>query len=133
MHFEPRISLITLGVDDIARARAFYESGFGWNASSASQGDVVFFQLRGLALALYPRRLLAEDAGVPDPGPTSGAVALAHNVRDPDDVGKLLDIAEAAGGRIVKPAQDAFWGGRLATSPIPTATFGKWRGTPISG
>jgi uncharacterized protein len=112
MKFEPRISLITLGVDDLARARAFYETGLGWNASPASEGDIVFFQLGGMALALYPRRLLAEDAGAPHPGPTSSAITLAHNVRDRGDVAELLDIAEAAGGKIVKPAEDASWGGR---------------------
>ncbi len=62
--FEPRISLVTLGVADLARARAFYETGLGWRASPASQGDVVFFQLGGLALALFARKALAEDAGV---------------------------------------------------------------------
>jgi catechol 2,3-dioxygenase-like lactoylglutathione lyase family enzyme len=109
--FEPRVSLITLGVDDLARARAFYETGLGWSASSASQDDVVFFQAGALAVALFARPALAEDAGVPDQRGFSG-ITLAHNVREPADVDRLLAIAEAAGGRITKPAQRAFWGGR---------------------
>jgi catechol 2,3-dioxygenase-like lactoylglutathione lyase family enzyme len=110
--FEPRISLITLGVADIARARTFYETGLGWRASTASQDDVVFIQLGGLALALYARRLLAEDAGVPDDGAGFRAITLAHNVREPGQVDALLALAEAAGGHITRPAQQAFWGGR---------------------
>jgi catechol 2,3-dioxygenase-like lactoylglutathione lyase family enzyme len=110
--FEPRVSLITLGVEDIGRGRAFYETGLGWEASSASQGDVVFFQLGGLALSLYPRRLLAEDAGAPPDGGGFSGITLAHNVRAPGDVDSLLALAEAAGGRITRPAHQAFWGGR---------------------
>ncbi len=110
--FEPRVSLITLGVEDLARARAFYQDGLGWKTSAATRGDIVFFQAGGLAIALYPRVRLAEDAGVTAGGEGFRGLALAHNVREPDDVAELLAIAEAAGGRIVKPAQDAFWGGR---------------------
>ena len=110
--FEPRVSLITLGVADLVRARDFYENGLGWTASSASQGDVVFFQAGALAIALFPRRLLSEDAGVPAEGAGFGGITLAHNVREPADVDRLLVVAEAAGATITKPAQDAFWGGR---------------------
>ena len=110
--FEPRVSLITLGVADLARSRAFYEGGLGWKASPASQGDVVFFQAGALAVALYPWRSLAEDADVPVDGQGFRGITLAHNVREPADVERLLAIAEAAGGKITKPAQDAFWGGR---------------------
>jgi catechol 2,3-dioxygenase-like lactoylglutathione lyase family enzyme len=110
--FEPRVSLITLGVADLARARAFYETGLGWKVSPASQGDVVFFQAGALAIALFPRHLLAEDAGVPAEGAGFSGITIAHNVREPADVDRLLAVAEAAGARITKPAQDAFWGGR---------------------
>jgi uncharacterized glyoxalase superfamily protein PhnB len=110
--FEPRVSLITLGVEDLGRAQAFYETGLGWKASSASQGDVVFFQLGGLALSLYPRRLLAEDAGVAQDAAAFSRITLAHNVRAPEDVDALLVLAQAAGGRITRAAQSAFWGGR---------------------
>lgn len=107
---EPRVSLITLGVDDLARARAFYER-MGFVASSVSQGDIVFFRAGGLALALYPRGALAEDATVRVEGSGFRGLTLAHNVRTKEEVGSILAAADAAGGRIVKPAQDVFWGG----------------------
>lgn len=109
--FEPRVSLITLGVADLARARAFYETGLGWRVSPASQDEVVFFRLGGLALALYARSALAEDAGVAAGGGFAG-IALAHNVREPEDVDRLLRQAEAAGARITRRAEAKSWGGR---------------------
>jgi uncharacterized protein len=109
--FEPRISLVTLGVADLARARAFYETGLGWRASPAGQGDVVFFRLGGLALALFPRKALAEDAGVDAAGGGFAGVTLARNAREPEDVDRLLARAEAAGARITRGAEAAFWGG----------------------
>lgn len=110
--FEPRVSLITLGVADLARARAFYETGLGFRASPASQGDIVFFQLGGLALGLFPRAALAQDAGVATEGEGFRGVTLAQNVREPEDVDRLLALAQAAGGLITRGAQAAFWGGR---------------------
>ena len=107
---EPRVSLITLGVGDLARAQAFYER-MGFHASSASQGDVVFFQSGSMALGLYPREALAEDAAVAAEGAGFRGFALAHNVRAKEEVANVLAEAEAAGGRILKPAQDVFWGG----------------------
>jgi uncharacterized glyoxalase superfamily protein PhnB len=71
----------------------------------------VFFQLRGIALGLFGRADLAKDAGVPDSAPGFAGVTLAHNVRDKADVAKVLGEAAECGGRIVKPAQDVFWGG----------------------
>lgn len=113
---EPRISLLTLGVDDVARARAFYEK-MGFVASSASTGEVAFFPAGGVVLAVFGRAALAKDAGVPDAGsrdaekPAFSALALAHNVRTEEEVPAVLAAAEAAGGSIVKPAERAFWGG----------------------
>lgn len=109
---QPRVSFVTLGVQDLARARAFYER-LGFRASSASQGDVVFFQLGGgVVLALYPRALLAADAQVPDaPAGAFGGFTLAHNVAAREDVARVLADAERAGGRILKPPQDTEWGG----------------------
>ena len=109
--FEPRVSLVTLGVEDLARSRAFYER-LGWRASVASQGDIVFFELGGLALALFARASLAADAGVEAAGLGFRAITLAHNVRAAEDVDRLIALAETAGARIVRPAQAAFWGGR---------------------
>ncbi len=111
-HIEPRISIVTLGVDDLARARSFYENGLGFRASTASQGDIVFFPLGGLVLALYPRGALAKDAGLTPEGTGFSGVTLAHNVRDPQDVDRLLALAQAAGARITRGAETAFWGGR---------------------
>jgi hypothetical protein len=98
-------------VADLDRSRRFYGEGLGWKASSASQGDIVFYQLGGMALALYPREALAEDACVDAKGGGFSGVTLAYNVRAKDEVSALLAVAEAAGGKIMKPAQDVFWGG----------------------
>lgn len=110
---DPRLSLVTLGVADVEAARAFYVGVLGWKPAPQSAGDVVFFQAGGVVLALYPRRLLAEDAGVADAGaPGFGGVTLAQNVPARDDVDRVLAGIAARGGRILKPAADAFWGGR---------------------
>lgn len=111
MSVEPRLSLVTLGVADLARSRAFYEAGLGWPASAASQGDVAFFALGGVALALFPRAALAADAGVGAQGSGFRGVTLAHNVRDKAEVEAVMSAALAAGARLVKPAQAAEWGG----------------------
>ncbi len=108
---EPRISLITLGVADVEASRRFYER-LGWRASKAGvAGEAAFFQAGGMALGLYGRRALAADARVADTEPGFGGVALAHNVRDKATVDRVLAEAATAGGRILKPAEDAFWGG----------------------
>jgi catechol 2,3-dioxygenase-like lactoylglutathione lyase family enzyme len=107
---EQRVSLVTLGVVDIARSRAFYEA-LGWRPGGrSSDDDVVFFQAGGLVVALWTRNLLAEDSGVTDEGGWGG-VTLAHNVRSPEEVEVVLTAAEAAGARIVRPSGATFWGG----------------------
>ena len=111
MAIEARLNIVTLGVSDLENARQFYENGLGWKASSASQGDIVFFQLGGIVLALYPRDLLADDANVKETGSGFKGITLAQNVHEKEEVSEVLKIAEAAGGKIVKPAQDVFWGG----------------------
>ena len=110
---EPRLSLITLGVTDFDRSLHFYRDGLGFPVSSASQGDVAFFKTGGIVLAIYPRDKLAEDAMLTDSGQPSGfsGITLAHNVREKSQVAEVLNQAAAAGARIVKPAQDVFWGG----------------------
>lgn len=114
---EPRISLITLGVADLARARRFYEEGLGWQASALSNEQVAFYQAGGLVVGLYPETALAADAGLPVPGAGPGVAprfrgtALAHNVPNPQLVDALLNEAERAGGRIVQPAAEKEWGG----------------------
>ncbi|TDR54323.1 hypothetical protein DFP85_10796 [Halomonas ventosae] len=107
---EQRISLITLGVGDLARARRFYEA-LGWQAGMVVDDEVVFFQLNGLILSLYSRAALARDAGVVDEGSGFAGITLAHNVRSEPEVDAVLSEAERAGGRVVKPASRAEWGG----------------------
>lgn len=109
---EPRINLITLGVADLQRSIHFYRDGLGWPLASIDAEDVAFFQLGGTVLALWPRHLLAEDAHLPDEGHGFGGIALAHNVRTRDEVDAVLAHVASIGGRILKPAQEAFWGGR---------------------
>jgi predicted CoA-binding protein/catechol 2,3-dioxygenase-like lactoylglutathione lyase family enzyme len=108
---EPRISIITLGVGDLDRAIAFYEA-MGLARSPAITDGVAFFQMGGSILALWPRAELARDAGVEDEQPVGfGSAALAYNTRTDAEVDEVLAAAEKAGGRIVKPAGRAFWGG----------------------
>ena len=107
---EQRVSLVTLGVTDLARARRFYEEGLGWRRAN-DHPQVVFYQAGGMVLALWGRDALAEDAQLPSAGSGFRAIALAYNTRDRAEVDAVLAEAEAAGGRIVKPAHEAFWGG----------------------
>ena len=107
---EPRISFITLGVTDLERSTRFYADGLGLPRLK-SPPSVSFFELGRTWLALYPRELLALDAGVPAAGSGFPGFALAHNVRSREDADRLMQDAAAAGGRIVKPAQPADWGG----------------------
>jgi len=108
---KPRISLITLGVSDLARARRFYET-LGFPVRKESQGDVVFFDLDGrLVLALYPREALADDAKVSAKGDGFRGFSLAHNVASEAAVDEVIAEAVKAGAQLVKPAQKVFWGG----------------------
>jgi predicted lactoylglutathione lyase len=100
--------LVTLGVDDLARARAFYEA-LGWTGESEGE-DVVFFQAGGMVVALWDRVSLAEDSGAIDDG-TGSSVTLAHNVGSPDDVDRVLEEAASAGATIVRLGAPTFWGG----------------------
>jgi catechol 2,3-dioxygenase-like lactoylglutathione lyase family enzyme len=107
---EPRLSLVTLGVADLARTTTFYE-GLGWPRKVSAAEGVAFFQLNGIGLSLYPRADLAADAGVPLQTAPSQGLTLAYNTRNRDEVDAVLARAEALGGRITRPAQDAVWGG----------------------
>ena len=106
---EQRLSLVTLGVSDLGRARRFYEA-LGWRSGAAPDDDVVFFRAGGTVLALWGRAELAEDSGVEDGG-RWGGVTLAHNVRSPEEVDAVLADAERAGATITRAAGPAFWGG----------------------
>jgi catechol 2,3-dioxygenase-like lactoylglutathione lyase family enzyme len=107
---EPRLTLVTLGVEDVPRARDFYRR-LGFVAAGPGSDSVAFFSAGGVVLALFGRKDLAKDATVSDSRPGFSGVALAHNVRSEPEVEAVLKEAAAAGGRIVKPAQRAFWGG----------------------
>jgi len=114
---EQRVSLITLGVEDLRRARAFYE-GLGWQTNAAPQDDVVFFQAGGMVVALWGRARLAEDSGVED-APGWGGITLAYNTRSPAEVDEVIEQARAAGGRIVREPGETFWGGYSAAFTDP--------------
>lgn len=107
---EQRVSLITLGVADLGRARAFYER-LGWKRSFRKAEGVAFFQIGGLALALWPRVELAKDANATDDGGKFTGIALAYNTRSRDEVDTVLADVAAAGGRLLKSAQPTSWGG----------------------
>jgi hypothetical protein len=106
---EQRLSLVTLGVDDLARARAFYEA-LGWQTGAAPGDDVVFFQAAGVILGLWDRTALAQDSGVQDGG-GFGGITLAYNVRSPAEVDAVIDEARAAGGNVTREPAATFWGG----------------------
>jgi uncharacterized protein len=114
---KPRISMITLGVDDLERAVRFYRDGLGLETpgivgTAFEHGAVAFFQLQaGLQLALWPRASLAHDAEIAQSPPSRTDVCLAHNVASKPEVDAVMEQAEAAGAVIVKPARDTFWGG----------------------
>jgi hypothetical protein len=114
---KPRVSLITLGVDDLERSLRFYRDGLGLPTEGIvgkefEHGAVAFFDLQGgLRLALWPRASLAHDTGLPAGSPGATEFALAHNVASRAEVDEVMEQARAAGAVVVKPAQDTFWGG----------------------
>jgi len=114
---QPRITLVTLGVDDLQRAVAFYRDGLGLSTTGIvgtefENGAVAFFNLEsGLKLALWPRRSLAADAGLPIQQGGATDFSLAHNVTSASEVDAVMNQAAGAGAVIVKPAQRTFYGG----------------------
>ena len=130
---KPRITLITLGVDDLERSLRFYRDGLGFNTqgivgSELEHGTVVFFDLEGgLRLALWPRQSLAHDAGLSVGAPSATEFTLSHNVSTKAEVDMIMARAEAV---IVLPTKDTFWGGSTGYFQDPTSTSGKSHGTP---
>ena len=114
---EQRVSLITLGVSDLERARKFYEA-LGWKTGAAPADDVVFFQAGGMIVALWGREQLAEDSVVEDGGGWGG-ITLAYNVRSPDEADAVIEEARRAGARIVREPAETFWGGYSAVFVDP--------------
>ncbi len=114
---KPRITLITLGVDDLERSFKFYHEGLGLSSDGIvgqefENGAVAFFDLQvGLKLALWPRKSLSNDSGLPLSKPSAIEMSLGHNVASKAEVDAVMAQASKAGAVIVKPAQDTFWGG----------------------
>lgn len=108
---DQRINLITLGVENLARSRDFYCDGLGWKLASPSEEQIAFIDCRGIVLALFDRRALAEDIGLNPQGEGFCGFTLAQNVSSKEEVRAVLAQAESAGAKILKPAQDVFWGG----------------------
>jgi catechol 2,3-dioxygenase-like lactoylglutathione lyase family enzyme len=113
----PRITVLTLGVDDLERSLAFYRDGLGLPTQGIvgtefEHGAVAFFELQsGLTLALWERANIAWDTGLPESPPSPTDVTIGHNVRSREEVDAVMAEAAAAGAVIVKPAGEAFWGG----------------------
>ena len=114
---KPRVTMITLAVEDLERAVAFYRDGLGLPTKGIigkefEHGAVAFFDLQaGLKLAVWPRASLAHDTGLPTGAPSPTELSLGHNVASKVDVDVVMRQAREAGARIVKPAADTFWGG----------------------
>jgi catechol 2,3-dioxygenase-like lactoylglutathione lyase family enzyme len=114
---KPRITLLTLGVDDLERAMRFYRDGLGLKTEGIvgaefEYGAVSFFDLQaGLKLALWPRKSIARDTGITSGSPTPTEFTIGHNVSSKAEVDAVMDQAKAAGAAIAKPAHDTFWGG----------------------
>lgn len=114
---KPRITVITLGVDDLQRSLTFYRDGMGLPTEGIigeafENGAVAFFDLQpGLKLAVWPRRSLSKDSGLPLGQASATELSLGHNVSSRDEVDQVMAQAAAAGAVIVKPAQETFWGG----------------------
>jgi predicted lactoylglutathione lyase len=106
---EQRITAITLGVDDLARAKAFYEA-LGWRSNTPPEMEVAFFQAGGMVLALWDREKIAEDSGV-QIGAGYGGVTLSYNGRSPAEVDAVIAEARAAGATITREPGETFWGG----------------------
>ena len=107
-----KLNLITLGVRDFKAALEFYRDGLGWKLSDASQDDIAFIPMGGVVLAIYPLEKLAEDATVKAPKEKGfGGITISYNAKSKEEVIAVLKTAQKAGAKLVKPAQDVFWGG----------------------
>ena len=107
---DQRVSVITLGVRDLATARSFY-TGLGWRTGAKPEDDVVFFQCGGMVVALWDRDRLAEDSCIDHDEGGWGGVTLAYNVRSREEVDSAMEEAHGAGATIGRAAAETFWGG----------------------
>lgn len=132
---KPRITLVTIGVDDLDKSLRFYRDGLGLASDGIvgeefENGAVAFFELKsGLRLALWPRKSIALDSGLPQTPRSATEFTLGHNVSSKSEVDSVMQEAKAAGAVIVKLAQDTFWGGYAGYFRIRTGTYGRWPGT----
>ncbi len=108
---EPSLSVVTLGVAHFGRSLDFYKKGLGWPTKATKRNNIAFFRLNGTVLALYNKDSLAEDVGVSPKGSGFPGITLAHNVRSEKEVDTLLSKVPRLGGKVVKKAQKASWGG----------------------
>jgi catechol 2,3-dioxygenase-like lactoylglutathione lyase family enzyme len=114
---KPRISVLTLAVSNLEKSVEFYRDGLGLSTEGIigkefEYGAVAFFDLQnGLKLALWPRKSIANDTGIPLQNPSTLEFTIGHNVADKEEVDLVMQLAEKAGAKIVKPASDTFWGG----------------------
>jgi hypothetical protein len=111
-----KLTQITLGVADLGKAENFYEKGLGWKKSSVSTKNLAVFPLGGIVLALYPRKLLAEDATVDDAGSGFSGVTFSYGAKNETEVDEVLAEVGKLGATVVKPAQKVFWADTAATS-----------------
>ena len=114
---KPRITILTLGVDNLEKAYEFYHEGLGWPSNGIigrefEHGAVAFFDLQnGLKLALWPRKDLAWDAGITPAAPSATELSIGYNVSSKEEVDAVMELAKTAGAKIIKKAQATFWGG----------------------
>jgi uncharacterized protein len=135
---KPKVTLITLGVDDLQRALRFYRDGLGFPTKGIvgtefEHGAVVFIELQaGLKLALWPRADLAWDAGIPRAPASATELSLGHNVDSKEEVDTVMTQATRAGARIVKPAHQTFWGGYAGYFQDPDGHLWEVAWNPVS-
>lgn len=127
---EQRISLITLGARNPAALADFYEA-LGWRRVESPDG-VIAFDLIGQALGLYPLEKLAEDIGIAPDMMGYGAATYSHNVSEKEDVAALLERAKTAGGKVLRPASDVFWGGHIGYFADPEGHIWEVAHNPFS-
>ena len=106
-----KLNIVTLGVEDLERSLKFYRDGLGWKPSSASNENIAFFQMGGVAIALYPPEKLVEDVKTNSGSSGFSGITLAYKAKDEEEVDKVLKEVESLGATIVKKAEKVFWGG----------------------
>ena len=114
---KPRVNVLTIGVDNLEKSYEFYHNGLGFASKGIvgtefEHGAIAFFDLQnGMVLALYPRKSLSLDAGIPMSAPSPTGFSIGHNVRSKADVDSVMELAKKAGAKIKEPARERFWGG----------------------